>query len=196
MTNIFLYGTLCDRELLEICLGRSLATVSLFSAKLENHSVFWVKNRNFPVIKFDQGSFAQGLAVGLSDNGALTSLDISNNSIGEQDYVNGWKPYDGEHFKYIRDKNDGTEGKYDFSNELPEGCGPNGAIAIATAIKNNRAMVTCKINKFALPIKDIKTKTELDFSDKELLVEDAIFIAALIPLNVSGRNKSISHWND
>jgi len=47
MTNIFLYGTLCDKELLEICLGQSLSSISLVSAKLENHSVFWVKNRNF-----------------------------------------------------------------------------------------------------------------------------------------------------
>ena len=76
MTNIFLYGTLCDRELLEICLGRSLATVSLLSATLENHSVFWVKNRNFPVVKFDQGSFAQGLVVlGLKDHD-LQQLDF------------------------------------------------------------------------------------------------------------------------
>ena len=46
-------------------------------------------------------------------------------------------------------------------------------------------MVTVTINKFPLPIQDIKTKTELDFSSKGLQVEDAIIIAALIPLNVS-----------
>jgi pantoate kinase len=73
---------------------------------------------------------------------AMTSLDVSDNSIGEQVWVNGWKPYDGEHFKYIRDTNDGTESNYDFSNELPEGCGPIGAIAIATAIKNNGALTS------------------------------------------------------
>ena len=49
-----------------------------------------------------------------------------------------------------------------------------------------RALATVTIiNKFALPIKDIKTRTKLDFSGKELGVEDAIVIAALIPLNVS-----------
>ena len=63
MTNVFLYGTLCDRELLEICLGRSLDNVNLINAELENHSVFWVKNKNFPVIKFNRGSFAEGLVV-------------------------------------------------------------------------------------------------------------------------------------
>ena len=48
-----------------------------------------------------------------------------------------------------------------------------------------RALATVTINKFALPIQDIKTETKLDFSGKELGVEDAIVIAALIPLNVS-----------
>ena len=48
-----------------------------------------------------------------------------------------------------------------------------------------RALVTVTINKFALPVRDIKTKTELDLSGKDLGVEDAIIIAALIPLNVS-----------
>ena len=76
MTNIFLYGTLCDKELLEICLGRSLANVSLLCAKLENHSVFWVKNRNFPVIKFNRGSFAQGLAVLNLEDQDLEQLDF------------------------------------------------------------------------------------------------------------------------
>ena len=76
MTNIFLYGTLCDRELLEICLGRSLAKVSLVSAKLENHSVFWVKNRNFPVIKFNSGSFALGHALLNLEDQDLEQLDF------------------------------------------------------------------------------------------------------------------------
>ena len=48
-----------------------------------------------------------------------------------------------------------------------------------------RALVTVTINKFSLPIQDIKTKAELDFSGKGLHVEDAIVIAALVPLNVS-----------
>ena len=40
--------------------------------------------------------------------------------------------------------------------------------------------------KFPLPIQDIKTKIELNFSGKELCSLDAIVIAALLPLNVSG----------
>ena len=84
MTNIFLYGTLCDKELLEICLGRSLSSINLVSAKLENHSVFWVKNRNFPVIKFDHGSFAQGLAV----------LDLKEHDLAQLDFYEGGFSYE------------------------------------------------------------------------------------------------------
>ena len=79
MTNVFLYGTLCDRELLEICLGRSLDNVKLVNAELENHSVFWVKNKNFPVIKFNRGSFAKGLAV----------LDIEDHELERLDFYEG-----------------------------------------------------------------------------------------------------------
>ena len=84
MTNIFLYGTLCDKELLEICLGRSLSTKKLVSAKLENHSVFWVKNRNFPVIKFEHGSFAEGLAV----------LDLKEHDLEQLDFYEGGFNYE------------------------------------------------------------------------------------------------------
>ena len=76
MTNVFLYGTLCDRELLEVCLGRSLDKVKLVNAELENHSVFWVKNKNFPVIKFNRGSFAKGLAVLDIEDHELERLDF------------------------------------------------------------------------------------------------------------------------
>ena len=84
MTNIFLYGTLCDKELLEICLGRSLSSINLVSAKLENHSVFWVKNRNFPVIKFDHGSYTQGLAV----------LDLKEQDLEQLDFYEGGFNYE------------------------------------------------------------------------------------------------------
>ena len=84
MTNIFLYGTLCDRELLEICLGRSLENVNLVSAELKNHSVFWVKNNNFPVIKFNQGSLAKGLAV----------LDLEEHDLSLLDFYEGGFNYE------------------------------------------------------------------------------------------------------
>ena len=84
MTNIFLYGTLCDRELLEVCLGRSLDNVNLVRAELENHSVFWVKNNNFPVIKFNRGSFAKGLAV----------LDLKDHDLNRLNFYEGGFNYE------------------------------------------------------------------------------------------------------
>ena len=47
----------------------------------------------------------------------------------------------------------------------------------------NRALTSVKVNRYAIPVKDIKTKPALDLSSKELKVEDAIIIAALLPLN-------------
>jgi hypothetical protein len=61
----------------------------------------------------------------------------------------------------------------------------SGPAAIADAIKDMRTISTVIVNTFPLPIQDIKSKAELDFSGKELEVEDAIIIAAMIPSNVS-----------
>jgi hypothetical protein len=47
------------------------------------------------------------------------------------------------------------------------------------------AVSTVIVNTFPLPIQDIKSKVVLDFSSKELELEDIIIIAALIPSNVS-----------
>ena len=63
--------------------------------------------------------------------------------------------------------------------------GSEGAIMLAPEIIANGVLATVTINTFALPIQDIKTKAKLDLSGKSLGVEDAIIIAALIPLNVS-----------
>ena len=65
--------------------------------------------------------------------------------------------------------------------------GVGGGIIVGAWIshKDNGALVTVTINKCALPVQDIKTKAQLDLSGKRLGVEDAIIIAALIPINVS-----------
>jgi hypothetical protein len=52
-------------------------------------------------------------------------------------------------------------------------------------------MSTVILHKFLLPIQDIKSKAELDLSGKELNHLDAILIAALLPLNVSGTMLSL-----
>jgi len=79
MANIFLYGTLCDLELLHICLGRSLDNIDKETARLDNHSVFWVKGRNFPVIKFDEGAYAQGLVL----------FDLSSDDLNRLNFYEG-----------------------------------------------------------------------------------------------------------
>ena len=79
MANIFLYGTLCDLELLQICLGRSLDKIDKQPARLDNHSVFWVKGRNFPVIKFVEGASAQGIVL----------FDLSNDDLNRLDFYEG-----------------------------------------------------------------------------------------------------------
>ena len=79
MANIFLYGTLCDLELLHICLGRSLDNIDKETARLDNHSVFWVKGRNFPVIKFDEGACAQGLVL----------FDLSSDDLNRLNFYEG-----------------------------------------------------------------------------------------------------------
>ena len=79
MANIFLYGTLCDLELLQICLGRSLDEIDKQPARLDNYSVFWVKGRNFPVIKFVEGASAQGLVL----------FDLSNDELNRLNFYEG-----------------------------------------------------------------------------------------------------------
>jgi hypothetical protein len=66
-----------------------------------------------------------------------------------------------------------------------EGDGPRFAQEFAIGLGDNGATSTVIVNMFPLPIQDIKSKAELDFSGKELELEDIIIIAALIPSNVS-----------
>jgi hypothetical protein len=61
----------------------------------------------------------------------------------------------------------------------------SGVIALANVIPDMGAISTVIMYKFPLPIQDIKTKVELDFSTKELNYLDAIVLAALLPLNVN-----------
>ena len=50
MANLFLYGTLCDTQLLDICLSKSLNDINVQHATLADHAVYWVKNENYPTI--------------------------------------------------------------------------------------------------------------------------------------------------
>ena len=104
--------------------------------------------------------------------GALVKFDVSKNNLGK------------EGTKALTEALNGNQIMAEL-NLAGNSMGKNGAMDIAKTIPTMGALVTVTVNKFALPIQDIKTKAELDLSGKELGVEDAIIIAALIPLNVS-----------
>jgi hypothetical protein len=78
--------------------------------------------------------------------------------------------------------NKGDETELDMSGKTS---GAGDSTMLAGEVVGNGAISTVIVNTFPLPIQDIKSKAELDFSGKGLKVEDAIIIAALIPSNVS-----------
>jgi hypothetical protein len=119
------------------------------------------------------------LSVISSDNRVLSILNLANNNIGQLVLPEGWSE-DKDRWGHTKGYThaDGREQKGHPGK-------PEGAIALANAIKDMGAIFTVIVNTFALPIQDIKFKAELDFSGKGLKVEDAIVIAALIPSNVS-----------
>ena len=88
---------------------------------------------------YDGPGFAKGIAVGVSANGALTSLNISSNSIGLLTPPDGWSNQYSDQSGQWRHI-DGRE-----QREPPAGSKPEGVIALADGIKNNGAMVTANI---------------------------------------------------
>lgn len=57
---VFLYGTLCDLELLEIVAGERLTAIP---ATLPDHAVFWAKDQSFPIVTEANGQSAIGLLI-------------------------------------------------------------------------------------------------------------------------------------
>ncbi|GFE66657.1 NUDIX domain-containing protein [Litoreibacter roseus] len=65
MTNLFLYGTLCDATLLKTVLG---ASPSYEPAHLPDHQTYWVAGQHFPMIVPREGAQADGMFLrGVSD---------------------------------------------------------------------------------------------------------------------------------
>jgi hypothetical protein len=56
------------------------------------------------------------------------------------------------------------------------------------AINDSGSLSKLKMNKYELPIQEIKTATELDLSNKGLNYLDAIVIAALIKVQTIAQN--------
>jgi hypothetical protein len=120
------------------------------------------------------------LASELPDKGALLVLSLESNYLmasGGEALAKGLK---GNHV--ITELN--IASNY-LNEDEEEGQDMSGIIALCGVIKDMGAISTVTVNTFPLPIQEIKSKTELDFSNKGLKVEDVIIIAALLPLNVS-----------
>ena len=67
MADLFFYGTLCHRALLDSVLGRALPEAQVQAAVLPGHAARWVRNEAFPIIVAQDGAEAAGLLVtGLS----------------------------------------------------------------------------------------------------------------------------------
>jgi hypothetical protein len=80
----------------------------------------------------DGSGFAQELAVGIRDNGALTHLDVSGNGLGQLVPPEGWEVYrDGKNYR---------QPGGDWSTTVPAGAQPLGLIALADAIPDMRAL--------------------------------------------------------
>lgn len=63
MADFFFYGTLCHRPLLELVLGRALASGDLSPAHLPGHAVTWVRGQGFPMIRAVPGGRADGVVL-------------------------------------------------------------------------------------------------------------------------------------
>jgi hypothetical protein len=119
----------------------------------------------------------------LDGNRALTSIDISNNDIGQTVCPEGWAHVNmmngsGDyHFKHSAD------GKTQI--QAPEGVTYPGVVALANGIKNNGAISQFTFSGDTLynskPVTMETSMVEADFSGKVLGVSGAIMVGAFLP---------------
>jgi hypothetical protein len=86
-------------------------------------------------------AFAKEFAVGISDNRAMTVLNLANNQLGKLVLPEGWSEKYGNGPMYGYTHTDGREQK-----GAPEGAKPEGIIALANAIPDMRALVKLDIS--------------------------------------------------
>ena len=113
------------------------------------------------------------VADAIKNNGALTSLNISNNNIGALVLPEGWKRTGRKEWIHL----DGTKAQATPAK-------PEGAIALAAAIKTNGAMTTLTISgdeSYSKPATIEASMTEADFSGKFLMASGAIMLTAFLP---------------
>jgi hypothetical protein len=111
------------------------------------------------------------------DNGALTLLDVSNNNLGVLATEDGWTSRDGDNSApWVH-----PDGR--CQSEKPDGLKPLGAIAIANAIPDMRAILkfTFSGDSDSKSVTMETTMTVADFSEKNLGVSGAIMLSAFLP---------------
>ncbi len=77
---LFLYGTLCDPELLD-CVAGDGGVLASRTAVLDNHAVHWVAGESFPIIQKAEGGQANGLLVNVTTD-ARRRLDFYETGFG------------------------------------------------------------------------------------------------------------------
>jgi hypothetical protein len=120
------------------------------------------------------------IAKAIPDMRALLQFDISNNDIRAE---GGKALVEALRGNQVINTLSIAENDLSFNSSADQDM--SALVALAGVIPGMGAISTVTVNTFPLPIQDIKSKAELDFSGKELQVEDIIIIAALIPSNVS-----------
>jgi hypothetical protein len=146
------------------------------------------------------------IADAIPDMGAMTSLNLADNNIGQLVMSDGWQ-FDEDADEYWKK----VEGEEFVEKQLPAGEqlaieSPVGAIAIANAIKDMRALTSLHVRRNSIPKKEMreimaiamrmdsmqflcevpfkdKTLTELDVSEEDLGMEGALVIAEYLDGN-------------
>lgn len=94
--DLFFYGTLCHRPLLEIVLGRDPEALDVQPAVLPDHAVFWADGEIFPLIVSEQGENAAGLLIRGLDAEDLARLSYYEGGFGYERDAMRVKLDDGE----------------------------------------------------------------------------------------------------
>jgi hypothetical protein len=119
--------------------------------------------------------FAQQLANGIKDNGAISSLNLANNDIGQLVPPEGWRAeYDDGAAPWIH-----TDGQR-VEDGMPEGSMPVGVIALANVIPDMRAMTSLNLASNYLGSRGAKIVAE---AIKVIKCTPAISMAPVFSIN-------------
>ena len=82
MSNLFVYGTLCDLDLLTVVLGRQMDHSDVAPAQLCDHAVYWAEGQNYPLIITQADGVAQGILISNLSTDDLARLDFYEGGFG------------------------------------------------------------------------------------------------------------------